>query len=229
MECNMTRCYMLISTICLMMVNSLIGAEFNEQPLVSNRSTKFEKMSPLRSHFSSRSKGKKRVSRPPTFAIPNRNCSAFQPVQELEEIDIEVKQFTSLGLENIDTAVVDTQGYEIEVLKGFNEKIYDLNIAIVEFANYEGYINQPTYKKLNKFMKKKGFVPIDQVKRINKPIPTKKGGSFGDVLFLNSKLLNKKNIYFYRLKNYIINLIIFDLFVFTKKILKRYIKTILKK
>ena len=144
-------------------------------------------------------------------------------------IDIEVKQFTSLGLENIDTAVVDTQGYEIEVLKGFNEKIYDLNIAIVEFANYEGYINQPTYKKLNKFMKKKGFVPIDQVKRINKPIPTKKGGSFGDVLFLNSKLLNKKNIYFYRLKNYIINLIIFDLFVFTKKILKRYIKTILKK
>ena len=78
-------------------------------------------------------------------------------------------------------------------------------------------------------LKKKGFVPIDQVKRINKPIPTKKGGSFGDVLFLNSKLLNKKNIYFYRLKNYIINLIIFDLFVFTKKILKRYIKTILKK
>ena len=144
-------------------------------------------------------------------------------------IDIEVKQFTSLGLENIDTAVIDTQGYEIEVLKGFNEKIYDLNIAIVEFANYEGYINQPTYKKLNKFMKKKGFVPIDQVKRINKPIPTKKGGSFGDVLFLNSKLLNKKNIYFYRLKNYIINLIIFDLFVFAKKILKRYIKTILKK
>ena len=96
MECNMTRCYMLISTICLMMVNSLIGAEFNEQPLVSNRSTKFEKMSPLRSHFSSRSKGKKRVSRPPTFAIPNRNCSAFQPVQELEEIDIEVKQIQEL-------------------------------------------------------------------------------------------------------------------------------------
>ena len=96
-------------------------------------------------------------------------------------IDVEVKKFTSLNIENIDSAVIDTQGYEIEVLKGFNEKIYDLNIAIVEFANYEGYINQPKYKKLNKFMKEKGFVPIDQVKRINKPFPTTRGGSFGDV------------------------------------------------
>ena len=109
-------------------------------------------------------------------------------------INVEVKQFTSLGLENIDTAVIDTQGYEIEVLKGFNKKIYDLNIAIVEFANYEGYINQPKYKKLNKFMKEKGFVPVDQVKRINKPFPTKRGGSFGDVLFVNSKLISKKYI-----------------------------------
>ena len=140
-------------------------------------------------------------------------------------IDVEVKQFTSLGLENIDTAVIDTQGYEIEVLKGFNKKIYDLNIAIVEFANYEGYINQPKYKKLNKFMKEKGFVPVDQVKRINKPFPTTRGGSFGDVLFVNSKLIDKKDIYFFRLKNYLINLTIYDLIIFTKKVLKRYIKS----
>ncbi len=144
-------------------------------------------------------------------------------------IDVEVKKFTSLGLENIDTAVIDTQGYEIEVLKGFNKKIYDLNIAIVEFANYEGYINQPKYKKLNKFMKEKGFVPVDQVKRINKPFPTKRGGSFGDVLFVNSKLISKKDIYLFRLKNYVINLIIYDLVIFTKKILKRYLKSKLNK
>lgn len=141
-------------------------------------------------------------------------------------IDVEVKKFTSLGLDDIDTAIIDTQGYEIEVLKGFNKKIYNLNIAIVEFANYEGYVNQPTYKKLNKFMKKNNFVPVDQVKRINKPIPTKKGGSFGDILYVNSKLLNNSNIYLFRLKSYFINLIIYDLIVFTikniKKILKKY-------
>ena len=76
-------------------------------------------------------------------------------------------------------------------------------------------------------MKEKGFVPIDQVKRINKPFPTTRGGSFGDVLFVNSKLIDKKDIYLFRLKNYFINLIIFDLIVFTKKILKKNIKKIL--
>ncbi len=142
-------------------------------------------------------------------------------------IDVEVKKFTSLGLEDIDTAIIDTQGYEIEVLKGFNKKLNNLNIVIVEFANYEGYINQPTYKKLNKFMKKNNFVPVDQVKRINKPIPTKKGGSFGDILYVNSKHLNNKDIYLLRLKSYFINLIIYDLIVFTKKNLKKNIKKIL--
>ena len=71
---------------------------------------------------------------------------------------MEVKKFSSLNIDTVDIAVIDTQGYEVEVVEGFEEKIFDLSFLIIEFANYEGYLNQPTYKELNKIMNKKKFL-----------------------------------------------------------------------
>ncbi len=139
-------------------------------------------------------------------------------------VEVEVKTFSSLNIKNIDAAVIDTQGYEIEVLKGFEDDLQKLNIAIVEFANYEGYINQPTYKTLNKFMRSQRFVPVDQIKRINKPIPSKMGGSFGDILYVRKDLLRGHEIIFYIAKNYITNHLLFDIYVYSKKTFKKYIK-----
>ena len=73
-------------------------------------------------------------------------------------------------------------------------------------------------------MRKKGFVPIAQIKRINKPFPTINGGSFGDALYVDKKLLRKSEIIFFTIKYYLINLIIYDAFIFFKKRLKKRLK-----
>ena len=140
---------------------------------------------------------------------------------------IEVKKFSSLGISNVDIAVIDTQGFEIEVLRGFEELIYDLNFAIVEFANYEGYINQPTYRHLNKFMMSNGFYVIDQIKIINKPYPTINGGSFGDALYINKRLLNSKQIIYGVVKYFIRNNIIYDFYYYSKKRIIQHLKKLL--
>ena len=134
---------------------------------------------------------------------------------------IEVKTFASLNLEKIEMVVIDTQGYEMEVLKGFDDHLTEINFFIVEFANYEGYINQPTYKHLNKFMKRQGFIVVDQIKRINKPFPTIDGGSFGDALYVNKTLLNFTESIYFNIKYYLINNVVCDFIIFHKKRLKR--------
>jgi hypothetical protein len=133
-----------------------------------------------------------------------------------------------LGIDEVDAAVIDTQGFEIEVLKGFEDKLASLKFAIVEFANYEGYKKQPKYKDLNRFMKSKGFVVVDQIKRINQPIPTINAGSYGDALYVNKNLLNMRQIFLGNFNYYYRNNIIYDLLLFYKKKLKIFIKNMLK-
>ena len=143
--------------------------------------------------------------------------------------EITVKKFTSLRIENIDMVVIDTQGYELEVLKGFESKINEIPCFIVEFANYEGYLKQPVYKDLNIFMKDKGFVPVAQIKRINKPFPDIHGGSFGDALYIHRKLLKISEVIYFSSKHYLVNLIIFDVYIYSKKKLKKLIKSYLNR
>ena len=145
-----------------------------------------------------------------------------------EEREVELRTFDSLQLETVDFAVIDTQGYEIEVLKGFNEKIYDLNFAIVEFANYEGYMKQPKYKEIKKFMKKKGFIVVDQIKKIDSPFPSIKKGSYGDALFVSSEYLSKSQKVKYSILSIFLNNVFTDLYIYTLEKLKKIIKKLLR-
>jgi FkbM family methyltransferase len=143
------------------------------------------------------------------------------------EREVELRTFQSLNLGAIDSVVIDTQGYEVEVLKGFGDKIYDLNFAIIEFANYEGYVKQPTYKELNIFMKKRGFIVVDQIKRINSPFPTVNSGSYGDALFVNTKYLTLIQQFRFNIKFLFLNNVATDFLIFTKNNLKRNLKKLL--
>lgn len=49
---------------------------------------------------------------------------------------------------------MDTQGYELEVLKGFEDEISKFKFLIMEFSTVEGYIGRVLYKDLNKYLKK---------------------------------------------------------------------------
>ena len=86
-----------------------------------------------------------------------------------------MKKFSSLDLPKLDLAIIDTQGYELEVLKGFEEEINNFKFLIVEFSNYEGYIGQVTYNQLNKFLNSSNFYMISQIKNVKKVLKNKNG------------------------------------------------------
>ena len=79
---------------------------------------------------------------------------------------IEVKKYSTFDYSNIDLAVLDTQGYELEVLKkGFENKISTFKFIIVEFSSFEGYLNQTIQKDLNKFLNLSNFSFVTQKRR----------------------------------------------------------------
>ena len=145
------------------------------------------------------------------------SSSIFSPrpssIEFVQKEKIIIKKFSSLDLPVLDLAIIDTQGYELEVLKGFEEKINDFKFLIVEFSNYEGYIGQVKYNQLNKFLNSSNFFMISQIKNVKKVLKNKNGGSYGDALYVNSNYLSSTRIAVSRLHFLIVNNIISDLFV----------------
>ena len=126
---------------------------------------------------------------------------------------IEVKKYSSFDYSNIDIAVLDTQGYELEVLKGFENKLQTFKFIIVEFSNFEGYINQTIYKDLNKFLNLNNFSFLTQNKKVLKVFKNKNTGSYGDALYVNNILINKTSILIGRIKFIILNSIMVDFLI----------------
>lgn len=126
---------------------------------------------------------------------------------------IEVKKYSSFDYSNIDIAVLDTQGYELEVLRGFENKLQTFKFIIVEFSNFEGYINQTIYKDLNKFLNLNNFSLLTQNKKVLKVFKNKNTGSYGDALYVNNILINKTSILIGRIKFIILNSIMVDFLI----------------
>ena len=103
---------------------------------------------------------------------------------------IEIKKYTSLNIKKMNCAIIDTQGYELEVLKGFEEKINDFKFLIVEFSTVEGYINRVVYKDLNKYLNNKNFYMISQWKKVARLFKSDILGSYGDALYVNGNLFS---------------------------------------
>tara|TARA_B110000008_G_scaffold271418_1_gene302851 strand:+ start:719 stop:1540 length:822 start_codon:yes stop_codon:yes gene_type:complete len=144
---------------------------------------------------------------------------------------IKVRKLTSLGIKNIDCAVVDTQGYELEVLKGFEDEISKFKFLIMEFSTVEGYIGRVLYKDLNKYLNKKNFYMTTHFKKVANLIKTKTSGSYGDALYVNGNLLNPILVNYLKIKFIFLNNPIAEFINYFSKIynLKQVLKYILKK
>ena len=118
----------------------------------------------------------------------------------------------------------------MHALKGFENKLDSFKFLILEFSNYEGYIRQVLYSDLNMFLNKNNFVLLKQFKKVNKVIPSKKSGSYGDALYINTNLLSKLQIklFVYRYKfinNFFMDFLNkFSKITFYKKLIKNILK-----
>jgi len=62
------------------------------------------------------------------------------------------------GINKIDAIKLDTQGSELDILKGFEKKIKEVLIIESEVEFIELYKNQPLFSDLQKFLKKNNFI-----------------------------------------------------------------------
>ena len=71
---------------------------------------------------------------------------------------VSLKKFDSLLIDNINFMSIDTQGYELEVLKGANEYLNSIDYLIVEINRKYLYKNSPLVKDIDLYLKPFGFI-----------------------------------------------------------------------
>jgi len=104
---------------------------------------------------------------------PNRSASAslLRPKQHLQDFDyvqfnlaspdlVSVSTLDSFGIVDADLLVIDTQGYELEVLKGALQTLAHVKWIIFEYWTNEAYEGNPTEQELLSFVAAHGFLPV---------------------------------------------------------------------
>lgn len=91
---------------------------------------------------------------------PNLHKEYYPEVVFDNEEIIQLKKFDSLGLKNVNFMSIDTQGYELEVLKGSKEQLSNMDYLIVEINRIHLYDKSPLVKDIDKFLKSYSFIRI---------------------------------------------------------------------
>lgn len=87
-------------------------------------------------------------------------------VKEVEVQRLKSKRFStiiklhSLDMNEYNNLIVDVQGAELEVLKSFDDHIYNFKTIEVEISTRELYEGQVLYPELNQFLESKGYLRV---------------------------------------------------------------------
>tara|TARA_B100000073_G_C23599993_1_gene520002 strand:- start:150 stop:890 length:741 start_codon:yes stop_codon:yes gene_type:complete len=71
---------------------------------------------------------------------------------------VSLRKFDSLNINNINFMSIDTQGYELEVLKGSEKNLVFMDYLIVEINRKHLYKNSPLEKDIDIYLKQYGFI-----------------------------------------------------------------------
>ena len=136
-----------------------------------------------------------------------------------EEVD--VKRFDELIINDVNFLVLDVQGFELEVLKGFGEKIKSIDFLFTEINKNFVYKNNVLIDELDQYLKNIGLVRFSTFWDPYLP--------YGDAFYINKKEISTLNLSFLMFKKFyqdgffnklILRLINFDklLYLFKQKI-----------
>jgi len=107
----------------------------------------------------------------------------------------EIKVLDELGIENIDFLNIDTQGFELEVLKGSaNVLSEDVKYIILEINKKELYEGCPLVKDIDAYLKKYQFIRTDTHYWMD-------SYSWGDAFYIKRDLISSRRLIFSVLKN----------------------------
>jgi len=107
---------------------------------------------------------------------------------------VKVQRFDYFGISNVDFVNIDTQGYELEVIKGFGEELNKIKFLHCEINRNYVYKNNVLVKDLDSYLNKNNFTRVKtNWGKYNEP--------YGNAIYLNKKFLKSNRIYFYNLFN----------------------------
>ena len=107
--------------------------------------------------------------------------------------EIVVKKFSDLNIQNIDYLNIDVQGYELEVLKGF-DTLDEIKYIKTEVNRKELYKDCVLVKDLDKYLKKYNFLRVETIWWA-KTIP------WGDAFYLKQDQLSIFQIIYFNIQN----------------------------
>lgn len=116
-----------------------------------------------------------------SFLKPLNHTKTFSFISFDQIEKFEIKRFDELSIDskNFNVLVSDTQGFEISVLKGFGNTLYDMDFIYVEYIENNLYENDSNLEEITNYVKSFGFVTEMVIPEI--------GGVFGNVLFKKIK------------------------------------------
>ena len=96
-----------------------------------------------------------------SLLYPNKCMSYFSGTHCVETIDVDIKPgiiyLTNKSDMRNSLLKIDVQGYELDVLKGFRNKLSYFNYILIEISHIEMYEHQPLFDKVDKYIKSKNF------------------------------------------------------------------------
>ena len=114
-----------------------------------------------------------------SFLKPKEHLNLYQHVTFSKKEKIEIKKFCELEISNVNFLKIDVQGYELEVLKGFN-RLIEIDYIFTEVNRDEMYEGNVLIKDLDKYLNKMDFIRVE-TKWWGKTHP------WGDAFYLKKK------------------------------------------
>tara|TARA_X000000368_G_scaffold331006_1_gene268119 strand:+ start:19 stop:750 length:732 start_codon:yes stop_codon:yes gene_type:complete len=91
---------------------------------------------------------------------PNYHLKVQPDIQFNETEEITVQRFDDLGIETLNFLTIDVQGYELEVIKGFGDKLNDVEFIFTEINTKNLYSDNALVKDIDEYLKQYNFIRI---------------------------------------------------------------------
>ena len=124
---------------------------------------------------------------------------------EKDDSRVEIKVLDELDIPDIDFLNIDTQGFELEILKGSQQILTsDVKYLILEINKKEIYEGCPHIKEVDLFLKKYNYVRTDTHYWMD-------SYSWGDAFYIKKNLITRRKFYISIFKNSVYNInILYD-------------------
>tara|TARA_B100000902_G_C27259317_1_gene889737 strand:- start:930 stop:1652 length:723 start_codon:yes stop_codon:yes gene_type:complete len=112
------------------------------------------------------------------------------------QIIVPIEKYKKMKFQNVNFLNIDTQGYELEVLKGVGEYFDYIDYLLLEINTKELYAGSPLLNDIDKYLLDLGYQRVVTVY-------WDKNCYWGDAFYIKKNLLNNKLIFKNKIKNFI--------------------------